>query len=75
MVAGPEIARITAQFEEQAIRGDGGAHDHDQNHDHDRKPGVQAAFMKDVRALIAVFEKMYWSLTRETSWKPQWQKV
>ena len=27
MVAGPEIARITTEFEEQAIRGHGGAHE------------------------------------------------
>ncbi|KAG0723835.1 hypothetical protein GWK47_005388 [Chionoecetes opilio] len=57
MVAGPEIARITAEFEEQATRGHGGAHDTGHLH-HDQKPGVQAAFMKDVRALIAVFEEM-----------------
>ena len=57
MVAGPEIARITTEFEEQAIRGHGGAHDIGHLH-HDQKPGVQAAFMKDVRALIAVFQEM-----------------
>ena len=57
MVAGPEIARITTEFEEQAIRGHGGAHDIGHLH-HDQKPGVQAAFMKDVRTLIAVFQEM-----------------
>ena len=57
MVAGPEIARITIEFEEQVIRGHGGAHDIGNLH-HDQKPGVQAAFMKDVRALIALFQEM-----------------
>ena len=57
MVAGPEIARITTAFEEQAIRGHGSAHDIGRLH-HDQKPGIQAAFMKDVRALIAVFQEM-----------------
>ena len=56
MVAGPEIARITTTFEEQVIRGHDGAHDIWHIH-HDQKPGVQAAFMKDVRALIAVFQE------------------
>ena len=57
MVARPEIARMTEEFEEHTTRGHGGAHDTGHHH-HDQKPGVQAAFMKDVRALIAVFEKM-----------------
>ena len=57
MVAGPEIARITTEFEGQAIRGHGGAHDIGHLH-HDQKPGVQAVFMKDVRTLIAVFQEM-----------------
>ena len=39
------------------IRGHGGAHDIWHLH-HDQKPGVQTAFMKDVRALIAVFQDM-----------------
>ena len=70
MVTGPEIARITTAFEEQAIQGHGGAHDIGHLH-HDQIPGIQTAFMKDVRAIIAVFQEMGNSLTRETSWKPQ----
>ena len=57
MVAGPEIARITTEFEEQVIRVHGGAHDVWHLH-HDQKHGVQAAFMKDVRAHTAVFQEM-----------------
>lgn len=57
MVAGPEIARITTEFEEQAIRGHGLCSRIGHLH-HDQKPGVQAAFMKDVRTLIAVFQEM-----------------
>ena len=39
VVAGPEIARITTEFEGQAIRGHGSAHDTGHLH-HDQKPGV-----------------------------------
>jgi len=54
MVAGPEIARITAEFEEQVSpqsRDTGDCH-------HDQKRGVQTAFQKDVRSLVAVMEEM-----------------
>ena len=57
MVPGPEIARIIIEFDEQAIRGHGDAHDFRHLH-HDQKPGIQAAFMKDVRTLIAVVQEM-----------------
>ncbi len=57
MVAGPEIARITAEFEEQVRhqKDDGGDAGH---HHHDQQPAVQVAFLKDVRALVTVFEEM-----------------
>ena len=54
---GPEIARISTEFDEQVIRGHGGAYDIGHLH-HDQKPGVQAAFMRDVRAVTAVFQEM-----------------
>ena len=57
MVAGPELSRITAEFEEQVTTGHGAAHDTANLH-HDQKPGMQTAFMKDVRALTAVFEEI-----------------
>ena len=50
MVAGPEIARITTEFEEQCIhqQDDTGNTGH---HHHDQQPAVQTAFLKEVRAL------------------------
>ncbi|KAK3880703.1 hypothetical protein Pcinc_014858 [Petrolisthes cinctipes] len=57
MVAGPEISRITTEFEEHAIRGYGGTPNIGNLH-HDQAPKVQAAFMKEVRALITVFQEM-----------------
>ena len=55
MVAGPEIARITTEFEEQAIHQQGSDTEH---RHHDQQPGVQAAFLKDVKALVTVLEDM-----------------
>ena len=55
-VSGPEIARITTDFEKQATR-HGTAHDAGHHH-HDQKPGVQATFQKEVRALVTVLEDM-----------------
>ena len=57
MVAGPEVARITTDFEEQATRGHGEAHETEHLHHH-QKPGVQVAFKKDDRALTTVFQEM-----------------
>ena len=58
MVAGPEIARIIEEFEDittseaqKRVQGTG-------NHHHEQQPGVQAAFLKDVRSLTAVVEDM-----------------
>ena len=57
MVAGPEIARITAEFEDQVRRqkDDGSDAGH---HHHDQQPAVQVAFLKDIKALVTVFEEM-----------------
>ena len=57
MVAGPEIARIATEFEEQAIEQNNGSAYTGQHH-HDRQPGVQAAFLRDVTALVKVLEEM-----------------
>ena len=57
MVAGPEIARITTEFEEQAIEQNNGSA-HTGQHHHDQQPGVQAAFLRDVTALLKVLEEM-----------------
>ena len=55
MVAGPEIARITTEFEEQTIHQQGSDTEH---RHHDLQPGVQAAFLKDEKALVTVLEDM-----------------
>ncbi|XP_041473700.1 uncharacterized protein LOC121422610 [Lytechinus variegatus] len=57
MVAGPEIARMTAEFEVQTEREHRGASNRRHRH-HDQTPGVQVSFMKEVRALTKVFQEM-----------------
>ena len=57
MVAGPEIARITTEFEEQAIKQQDDHGDMQRNH-HDQQPCVQTAFLKEVKALVAVLDEM-----------------
>ncbi|XP_034062878.1 uncharacterized protein LOC117540355 [Gymnodraco acuticeps] len=52
MVAGPDISRITTEFEQQHSASDTG-HRH-----HDQQPGVQAAFLKEVKALVTVLDEM-----------------
>ena len=83
MVAGPEIARITTEFEEQAILQQNNAGNTGHHH-LDQQPTVQTAFLKEVRALVTVLEEMgnsflaartYWSLTQGTSWTPKSQKL
>lgn len=57
MVAGPEISRIITEFEDQATRLQNRAKDTADLH-HDQHLGVQAAFQKEVRALVTVLEEM-----------------
>ena len=57
MGAGPHIARITTEFEEQAIHQQEDA-GNTGNHHHDQQPPGQTAFLKDVRALVTVLEEM-----------------
>lgn len=52
MVAGPEIAKITAEFEKQA-NPHGWTQDTEDYH-HEQKPGVQTVFQTDVRSLVAI---------------------
>ena len=55
MVAGPEVARIIAELEDDTTR----SHQKDSaHHHHEQHPGVQATFVNDVRSL-AVVEEMY----------------
>ena len=55
MVAGPEIARITNEFEEQSMMQQ--CKPSDSRH-HEQQPAVQATFLKEVQALVAVLEEM-----------------
>ena len=55
MVAGPEIARIITEFEEQARRPQNKEKDSGDRH-HDQHPGVQAAFQKEVKTLVTVLK-------------------
>lgn len=57
IIAGPETARITTEFEEHAPNQPAGVGDTGSRH-HDQQPGVQAVFLKDVKALVAVLEEM-----------------
>ena len=57
MIAGPEIARITKEFEEQAIKQQPVATDTGHHH-HDQQPGVQNGFLKELKALVTVLEEM-----------------
>ena len=55
MVAGPEVARMIAELEDDNTR----SHQKDsEHHHHEQHPGVQATFIKDVRSLSAVVEEM-----------------
>lgn len=55
MVAGPEIARITKEFEEQATKQQ--CEPSDPRH-HDQQPAVQATILKEVQALLKVMQEM-----------------
>lgn len=50
MIAGPEIARITTEFEEQALKKPDGDDDTKYHH-HDQQPAVQVAFMRRLKHL------------------------
>lgn len=53
MVAGPEIARIVAEFKDLESQCDTSNVHHREQH-----PGVQSAFLKEVTSLVAVIEEM-----------------
>lgn len=53
MVAGPEIARMIQEFEHSDTPRDGKNLRH-----HEEIPGVQKAFVKEVRSLVSTFEEM-----------------
>uniref|UniRef100_H3APT7 Uncharacterized protein n=1 Tax=Latimeria chalumnae TaxID=7897 RepID=H3APT7_LATCH len=52
MVAGPEVARVVAEFEE-SMGGEESSGGH-----HEQVPHMQASFAKDVKALVAAFKEL-----------------
>ena len=53
------VAGQLTEFEEQVIKQQNGAGDTGHHHHHhDQQPGVQAAFLKEVKALVTVLEEM-----------------
>ncbi len=57
MVAGPEIARIITEFEEQGMHSQYDA-GNSGNHHHDQQPSVPSVFFKEVGAIVTVLEEM-----------------
>ena len=53
MVAGPEVGRIVNEFETLQAHGQSTEHRH-----HEQHPGVQTAYLNDVKSLVAVIEEM-----------------
>jgi hypothetical protein len=58
MVAGPEVARLIMEFEEDEVSSTPKAKQDKEGHHHEQQPGVQFAFVKDVKALTAVIQEM-----------------
>ena len=67
MVVGKEISRIIAEFEDQLLREQENI-EIDRRH-HEQQPGVQTAFLKDVKSLTSVIEEMG-QLFPWTKWRP-----
>ncbi len=57
MVAGPEIARIITEFEEQGMHSQYDAGNSGNRH-HDQQPSMQSVLLKEVGAIVTVLEEM-----------------
>ena len=57
-VAGPGVARLVAEFEEEQVDGGPGAKRTIEGRHHEQQPGVQSAFLKDVHSLTVVLQDM-----------------
>ena len=55
-VAGPEVARLVAEFEEDHVDGGPGAKRNIEGLHHEQQPGVQSAFVKYVQSLTVVLQ-------------------
>ena len=53
-VAGPEVARMITEFEDDTTR----SHQKSLHHQYEQHPGSQATFVNDVTSLSAVIEEM-----------------
>ena len=57
-VAGPEVAILVAEFEEDQVDGGPGAKRNIECIHHEQQPGVQSAFLKDIQSLTLVLQDM-----------------
>ena len=57
-MAGPEVARLVAEFEEDQGDGGPGAKRNIEGLNHEQQPGVQSAFLTDVQSLTIVLQDM-----------------
>ena len=57
-MAGPEVARLVAEFEEDQVDGGPGAKRNIEGLYHEQQPEVQSAFLKDVQSLTLVLQDM-----------------
>ena len=57
-VAGPEVARLVAEFEEDQVDGGPGVKRNIEGLHHEQQPGVQSAFLKDVQSLTLLLQDM-----------------
>ena len=57
-VAGPEVARLVAEFEEDQVDGGPGAKRNIEGVHHEQQPGGRSAFLKDVQSLTIVLQDM-----------------
>ena len=57
-VAGPEVASLVAELEEEQADGGPGAKRTIECRHHEQQPGVQSAFLKDVQSLTVVLQDM-----------------
>ena len=57
-VAGPEVARLVAEFEEDQVDGGPEAKRNIEGLHHEQQPGVQSVFLKDVQSLTLVLQDM-----------------
>ena len=58
MITGPELGEIHLEVEEQTTNQHDGAYDTEHQHCQDQQSGVQAACVKEDKALVTMLEEM-----------------